>query len=979
MDALVTASFLLVGWNTYSAIIVAKDTYTGKMPGPKSIGYSIAGLAGLTAFMLYTYGIAAEKHPELLEAEGFYRCSDCDSPINEEEVIGDGTNRGECCACWACYDDLAVCNDKRDCERWEDEWDAEDRDEEERMSRSEAEDLAEKIEKMVEPYVDRVEVCGSYRRGSPTPGDLDVIIIPKKGITLPMIIEDIKPAQVNWLGEKKTQIVVDGHKIDFRVSSPKGWGAALLYFTGPAGYNIGMRLRAKRMGMKLNEYGLFDRSTDAYLGGETEDDIYQLLGKTPRHPRWRSKRAEQTFRNKCSNCGVIGETFTVNTTRGSEKHFCGPVCYNKYEGLASESENPYAWLTEGECAMCGNESKFVVEDLAVGPRAFCCEACYAQYVGLPVKEEGYYGLAAESKTYDPKHYNDLVAGKVNSEIKESMREEGWPEHEINLMYAIPHASYAGFIPEVQARELFDDIHKFNDPANQKQYESETQTFEAPRATYTNPAQQSFEKSYHIRAKKPLNKIVKDSLGGNLPSDDSRGYYYRSGTTLNNLSPEDFKTIQGYLAVQNMAASRFQTTNRNWAGIDYPNINDTNAIEKSIQKTNYLSGAVKHYHALAGLSDDDIIEYISENMVDRDFEGMLSFIRYYDMMETGPYKGIKMVATDRAPYETGGGYGNVYYNSRNPYDTGGTNPANFGTYDKTAQTLTLPNTGQGAVFTRLTKLRPYTELLPLSKDSDAYIEYTTDGGFQSYKGSGQQSFRLTPFVCPETNRDDQRNPDPGYSSRQTKEGWRYDIKDWEEVKSAAYRYATIVYLPSQKELQAAHGSGRELPRQTIVAILNKAAKAAKKAKQEEEERKEEQSYNLARKNKAIDSLQNATKSMQETLKVLVRQAKNAGVDEDDIYDALEHTLYDIEEMIEDWEPSDYWDAEGKKSYGCKKCGTGPHKATIVEDKVFILCPVCGLVGGSEDATAWDVTWTKDTPHVLAKRPFADVEWETNSEE
>jgi len=78
--------------------------------------------------------------------------------------------------------------------------------------------------------------------------------------------------------------------------------------------------------------------------------------------------------------------------------------------------------------------------------------------------------AAESKTYDPKHYNDLVAGKVNSEIKESMREEGFPEHEINLMYAIPHASYAGFIPEVQARELFDDIHKFNDPDTKEKYQ-----------------------------------------------------------------------------------------------------------------------------------------------------------------------------------------------------------------------------------------------------------------------------------------------------------------------------------------------------------------------------------------------------------------------------------------------------------------------------------------------------------------------------
>ena len=259
MDALVTASFLLVGWNTYSAIIVAKDTYTGKMPGPKSIGYSIAGFAGLTAFMLYNYGIAAEKHPELLEAE--------------------------------------------------------DRDEDERMTRAEAEDLVQKVEKLMTPYVERLEVCGSYRRGSQSPGDLDVIIIPKKGMTLPMIVQDINPAQVNWLGEQKTQIVIDGHKVDFRVSSKKGWGAALLYFTGPSGYNIGMRMRAKKLGMKLNEYGIFDRATDTYLGGETEDEIYQVLGKTPKTPEMRNKRAEQTFvqtkanTHKCSHCGVIGETF----------------------------------------------------------------------------------------------------------------------------------------------------------------------------------------------------------------------------------------------------------------------------------------------------------------------------------------------------------------------------------------------------------------------------------------------------------------------------------------------------------------------------------------------------------------------------------------------------------------------------------------------------------------------------------------------
>ena len=39
------------------------------------------------------------------------------------------------------------------------------------------------------------------------------------------------------------------------------------YFTGPADFNIKYRWMAKKRGMKLNEYGLFDRNTDAYIAG----------------------------------------------------------------------------------------------------------------------------------------------------------------------------------------------------------------------------------------------------------------------------------------------------------------------------------------------------------------------------------------------------------------------------------------------------------------------------------------------------------------------------------------------------------------------------------------------------------------------------------------------------------------------------------------------------------------------------------------
>ena len=207
---------------------------------------------------------------------------------------------------------------------------AEGREETQRMTRAEAEALADKVVKLVTPYVDRVKVCGSYRRGSPRPGDLDVVIIPKKGVTLPEIVKAIKPAEVHWLGEKKAQVLIDDHNVDFRTSSPKGWGAALLYFTGPAGYNIGMRVRAKKMGMKLNEYGIFDRNTNAYLGGATEDEIYTVLGKTLKLP---AMRAEAVM-NSCYHCGAKGELMTMPTRMG-RKTFCGPVCLYKWEGGAN--------------------------------------------------------------------------------------------------------------------------------------------------------------------------------------------------------------------------------------------------------------------------------------------------------------------------------------------------------------------------------------------------------------------------------------------------------------------------------------------------------------------------------------------------------------------------------------------------------------------------------------------------------------------
>jgi DNA polymerase (family 10) len=50
------------------------------------------------------------------------------------------------------------------------------------------------------------------------------------------------------------------------------------YFTGSKDHNVAIRTRAVKMGLKLNEYGLFRMADDTRVAGETEEGIYQALG-----------------------------------------------------------------------------------------------------------------------------------------------------------------------------------------------------------------------------------------------------------------------------------------------------------------------------------------------------------------------------------------------------------------------------------------------------------------------------------------------------------------------------------------------------------------------------------------------------------------------------------------------------------------------------------------------------------------------------
>jgi len=139
--------------------------------------------------------------------------------------------------------------------------------------------IALEVCKYLEPYAERVAYAGSLRRMKEIVHDVDILAAsssPEKAMTafLTMPLIDAVLAQ----GPTKASVrMQDDLQVDLRVIEPKSWGAALHYFTGSKAHNIRMRERAIKMGLKLNEYGLFD-ADDKSVAGTEEEEIFRKLG-----------------------------------------------------------------------------------------------------------------------------------------------------------------------------------------------------------------------------------------------------------------------------------------------------------------------------------------------------------------------------------------------------------------------------------------------------------------------------------------------------------------------------------------------------------------------------------------------------------------------------------------------------------------------------------------------------------------------------
>jgi DNA polymerase (family 10) len=83
-------------------------------------------------------------------------------------------------------------------------------------------------------------------------------------------------------------------QVDLRVVPQESFGAALQYFTGSKDHNVLIRGRAKQMGLKVNEWGVFEvnDSDDRRVAGTTEIEVYESLDLPYFPPEIREARRE---------------------------------------------------------------------------------------------------------------------------------------------------------------------------------------------------------------------------------------------------------------------------------------------------------------------------------------------------------------------------------------------------------------------------------------------------------------------------------------------------------------------------------------------------------------------------------------------------------------------------------------------------------------------------------------------------------------
>lgn len=131
-------------------------------------------------------------------------------------------------------------------------------------------------------------IVGSYRRGKPDSGDIDMLLRSPSGAALADFVAALKARgyikEILALGDHKCMAIcalpstMVARRLDILVTPPDEYPFAIFYFTGSDTFNVAVRSHALTLGYTLNEHGIVGVNSGLSVKGvKTEKNLFALL------------------------------------------------------------------------------------------------------------------------------------------------------------------------------------------------------------------------------------------------------------------------------------------------------------------------------------------------------------------------------------------------------------------------------------------------------------------------------------------------------------------------------------------------------------------------------------------------------------------------------------------------------------------------------------------------------------------------------
>jgi len=157
------------------------------------------------------------------------------------------------------------------------------------FSRLEMEQVKEKFVIPFSAHCKKWEIAGSYRRGKFPCNDMDLVVI----LNVYPVFKNSEDLKIVRNGDRRTKLLFKFSSrfipIDIFYTEPKWWIYSLMHFTGSKNFNIYIRAAAKKKGLRLNEYGLFDKRGEQVKKFNSEKAVMMYVLNKYYPPEERSK------------------------------------------------------------------------------------------------------------------------------------------------------------------------------------------------------------------------------------------------------------------------------------------------------------------------------------------------------------------------------------------------------------------------------------------------------------------------------------------------------------------------------------------------------------------------------------------------------------------------------------------------------------------------------------------------------------------